>query len=183
MSSGSEEPKAGPVDLAVGVSKVFKGWIVGLAFVAVLVLVLNWGANLPDNPSFADETSTTVAGATFEDGRVAVGAQCLDVQVADTPEERAQGLKHRDNLGNYRGMVFVFDSMGTRGFTMSEVKFPLTIGFYDEAGLRVDAQDMEPCPAGSVSCPTYTSRAPFKNALEVAKGQLPEGNLVLTCPT
>lgn len=180
--SSSDEPKAGPVDLAVGVSKVFKGWIIGIAFMVVLAGGLAWGANLPLDPTFVDATSTTSAGQTFSDSRISVGEQCLDVQVADTPEERAQGLKNRDSLGNYQGMVFLFDSMGVRSFTMSEVRFPLTIGFYDDAGVRVDAQDMESCPEGSASCPTYTSKAPFRNALEVGKGQLPEGTLALSCP-
>lgn len=176
----TDKTKAGPVDLAVGVSKIFKGWIIGLASLALLVVALNWGANLPDNPSFADEASA--AGPAFTDGRVAVGDQCLDVQVADSPDERAYGLKNRDSLGRYQGMVFVFDNTNTRSFTMSEVRFPLSIGFYDDAGVRVDAQDMEPCPEGSATCPTYTSAAPFRNALEVAKGQLPEGALALSCP-
>lgn len=179
-----DDSKAGAVDLAVGVSKVFKGWIVGMLFLVILLGGLAFGANIPENPSFADlvSSSTTAPGQTFEDGRVLVGDQCLDVQVAKTPEQRQQGLKHREDLGRYAGMVFLFDNMNTRGFTMSEVKFPLTIGFYDDSGNRVDVQDMEPCATGSVSCPTYTSKAPFRNALEVAKGKLPEGALALTCP-
>lgn len=119
---------------------------------------------------------------TWEEREIAVGIRCLRIQVADTPEKQGQGLRGRDSLGELDGMLFPFDSTGQRAFTMSGVKFPLTIGFYDDAGNRVDALDMEPCSDDEGSCPLYQSKAPFRTALEVAKGQLPEGSYVPTCP-
>jgi hypothetical protein len=41
---------------------------------------------------------------------------------------------------------------------------------------------MQPCPEGATDCPTYgTSKGPFKNALQVGVGQLPDGPLSGTC--
>lgn len=119
---------------------------------------------------------------TWQEREIAVGVRCLRIQVADTPEKQGQGLRGRDSLGELDGMLFPFDSTGQRAFTMSGVKFALTIGFYDDAGHRVDALDMEPCSDDEGSCPLYQSKAPFRTALEVAKGQLPEGSYVPTCP-
>lgn len=179
------EPTARPRDLAVGLSKILRPWLVGLGLVGVVAVALALGANRPADPSFAGEagsTSTTAAGPGFEERRILVGESCQFVQVASTPEQRGQGLKDRDDLGSYDGMLFEWDSTGNRGFTMSGVRFPLTIGFYDDAGTRVDALDMEPCPEDAEQCPTYSSGSPFRNALEVAQGQLPEGPLGGSCP-
>lgn len=176
------EPKAGPLDLAVGMGKAFRPWFVGLLVAVVAVAILAYGANRPADPTFVDAnagTTTTTSGLEFEQRRILVGDRCLTVEVADTQEKRAQGLKNRDSLGEINGMLFLFEQPVMAAFTMSEVKIPLTIGFYDDAGVRVDSLDMEPCPSGSASeCPRYESKQAFRNALEVERGQLPEGALV-----
>lgn len=179
------EAKAGPIDLVVGMGNAFRPLVVGVLIVGVLVGILLFGANRPADPTFVDAASgdgTTTSGLTFSQRRILIGDRCLRVQVADTPEERAQGLKNRDSLGEFNGMLFQFQETTMSAFTMSEVRFPLTIGFYDETGVRVDAQDMEPCPKGGSECPLYRSKAPYRNALEVARGQLPEGPFVGDCP-
>jgi uncharacterized membrane protein (UPF0127 family) len=182
----SGEPAARPRDLVVGLSKVLQPWFVGLLVVGVVLLVLALGANRPADPSFADEAAgptATTPGVTFEARRIMVGDRCLNVQVATTPEQKAQGLRNRDSLGAFNGMLFEFEAMGDRAFTVVDVRLPLTVGFYDEAGNRVDALDMQPCPEGSTGCPTYAStKGPFKNALQVGLGQLPEGALGGACP-
>lgn len=184
---------AGPVEVVTGLSRAYKGVLVGVGFVLVFVLILLWGSNRPANPTFLDATTTqsTAAGPQFAEKRIGVGPSCLRVLVADTKEKRSQGLRNRPSVDPYDGMIFEFpdvlagggmmDATKTR-FTMSGVEFPLTIGFYDEAGTRVDAVDMEPCSAGDGSCPSYGSQADFKTALEVPKGKLPDGPLT-ACPS
>ena len=183
-----EAAPARPLDLAVGMTKAFRPWLWGLAMVGAFVVVLLLGANRPANPTFVESHSSssaspTTSGSDFPERKIAVGARCLRVQVADTPERRAKGLKNRPNLGKFDGMLFEFDhTVSQTFFTMSEVSFPLTIGFYDEAGLRVDAEDMEPCSGTNSTCPKYGSRSAFKSAVEVPKGKLPDGPLVPVCP-
>lgn len=152
-------------------------WAGSAAALAVVILpVAVLPALLQANRSGGEEM-------TWEERNIAVGVRCLRIQVADTPQKQGQGLRDRDSLGEYDGMLFPFDSTSDqRAFTMSGVKFALTIGFYDDAGHRVDALDMEPCSDDEGSCPLYRSKAPFRAALEVAKGQLPEGSYVPTCP-
>jgi uncharacterized membrane protein (UPF0127 family) len=178
---------AGAVEVVTGLSKAYKTWLVGMGFVLTFVLILLWGSNRPANPTFADETassSTTVPGPAFAEKKVGVGASCLRVLVADTPEKRAQGLRNRDNIDGFDGMVFEFGQAmnheKTR-FTMSDVRFPLTIGFYNESGIRVDATDMELCPGTDGSCPSYGSKEAFNTAIETPKGKLPDGPLT-ACP-
>ncbi|HYH49223.1 MAG TPA: DUF192 domain-containing protein [Acidimicrobiia bacterium] len=184
---------AGPVEVVTGLSRAYKGVLAGAAFVAVFVLILLWGSNRPANPTFLDArtTQSTAAGGGFAEKRIGVGPSCLRVLVADTKEKRSQGLRNRESIDPYDGMIFEFPDVLADGgqmdhtktrFTMSGVKFPLTIGFYDEAGARVDAVDMEPCSADDGSCPSYGSQADFKAALEVPKGKLPDGPLT-GCPS
>jgi uncharacterized membrane protein (UPF0127 family) len=152
------------------------GAVLAVALVALFVV---------DRPlvGFGAGSSSDGGEVTFEEREIAIGVRCLRVQVAETPEQKHQGLRGRDSLGEFDGMLFPYESSSDqRAFTMSGVRFALTIGFYDDAGTRVDAVDMEPCPDDEASCPLYRSRAPFRTALEVAKGALPEGSYVPTCP-
>jgi uncharacterized membrane protein (UPF0127 family) len=184
----AEPAPAGPVEVVAGLSKAYKTWLAGMGFVVVFILILLWGANRPANPTFADTassgTATTAAGPAFGDKKVGVGTSCLHVLVADTPDKRVEGLRHRDNLAGYDGMIFEFGQTmnheKTR-FTMSDVKFPLTIGFYNESGLRVDTADMALCPGSDSSCPSYGSKDNFNTAIETPKGKLPDGPLT-ACP-
>jgi uncharacterized membrane protein (UPF0127 family) len=184
----AQETPAGPVEVVKGLSKAYKAWLAGIGFVIAFILVLLWGANRPPNPTFLDTASsgktTTSAGLALGEKKVGVGSSCLRVLVADTPDKRAQGLRHRDNLNGHDGMLFEFgqtmDHEKTR-FTMSDVKFPLTIGFYDQSGLRVDAADMMPCSGSDSSCPSYGAKANFNSAIETPKGKLPDGPLT-ACP-
>src|SRR5687768_10451941 len=179
---------AGAVEFVTGLSKAYKAWLVGMGLVVAFVMVLLWGTNQPANPTFADAasaSSTTAPGPQFAEKKVGVGASCLRVLVADTPEKRAQGLRDRENIDGFDGMIFEFGQTmnheKTR-FTMSGVKFPLTIGFYNESGLRVDATDMEPCSGNDGECPSYGSKEAFNTAIETPKGKLPDGPLT-ACPT
>jgi uncharacterized membrane protein (UPF0127 family) len=190
----AHQAPAGPVEVVTGLSRAYKAWLAGIGFVAVFVLILLWGANRPANPTFLDASTTesTAPGVQFAEKKIGVGASCLRVQVADTKEKRSQGLRNRENLDGYDGMVFEFpdvlqqqgqlmDHTRTR-FTMSGVKFPLTIAFFDESGLRVDAVDMEPCTGTDGNCASYGSKGDFKVALETSKGKVPDGPLV-ACPS
>jgi uncharacterized membrane protein (UPF0127 family) len=187
----AHQTPAGPVEVVTGLSRAYMGVLAGVGFVAVFVLLLLWGANRPADPSFADTTATTVAGPAFAEKKIGVGASCLRVQVADTRDKRSHGLRFRDGMDGFDGMVFEFpdvlpgpgvmDHTKTR-FTMSDVKFPLTIGFYDEAGLRVDRVDMETCSGADGQCPSYGSQGGFRTAIETPKGKLPDGPLT-ACPS
>jgi uncharacterized membrane protein (UPF0127 family) len=183
---------ARPVEVVTGLSRAYKTWLAGIGFVVVFVLILLWGSNRPANPTFADQTTaSTAAGPAFAEKKIGVGASCLKVQVADTREKRSHGLRNRADMGGFDGMTFEFpdvlpgpgmmDHTKTR-FTMSDVKFPLTIGFYDESGLRVDAVDMEPCSGTDGTCPSYGAKGDFRTAIETQKGKLPDGPLT-ACPS
>jgi uncharacterized membrane protein (UPF0127 family) len=110
---------------------------------------------------------------------IAVGEERLRVVIADDEGERYQGLREISDLGPYDGMLFIYDDVDTRSFTMSTVPVALQIGFYDERGRRVNSFRMEPCPSG-IDCTSYPSEVPFRYALETFAGELPDGGLGVT---
>lgn len=121
----------------------------------------------PAREPFPDSTETTIA----------VGGEPFAVVLADESGERYQGLREREDIGPYDGMLFVFDAPSRSSFTMSTVPVPLDIGFYDADGKVVDRLLMKPCPDSQSRCPLYTPKGEFTYALETLEGDLPEGAL------
>lgn len=94
----------------------------------------------------------------------------LDIEIADSAEERAYGLMYRKWLHPEKGMAFMFPTDSSGGFWMANCLIPLSIAFYDSTGTIVSILDMEPCePQGSTNCPTYNPNATYRGALEVNK--------------
>jgi uncharacterized membrane protein (UPF0127 family) len=108
---------------------------------------------------------------------LAVGGRCLRVVVADEVAERVQGLRARDDLGGYDGMLFVYDEPTTGTFTMSTVRVALDIGFYESSGAPVSRRQMTPCPRAEKDCPSYSAGSSYQYALETLSDALPPGEL------
>ncbi len=121
----------------------------------------------PATDPFPQLTETTVR----------VGETSMNVVIADDVDERGQGLRERETIGGYDGMLFVYAEDSTNTFTMSTVPVPLDIAFYDADGRVVDRLRMEPCDGTDAGCPSYQSSAPFRYALETLAGDLPDGQL------
>jgi uncharacterized membrane protein (UPF0127 family) len=96
----------------------------------------------------------------------------VDVEEADSPAERGQGLMGRTSLGDNEGMIFTFgdvtDGPVTSEFWMKDTLIPLSVAFWDEDGRIVGIRDMDPCTDDP--CPTYSSPEPYVGALEVNDG-------------
>ena len=67
----------------------------------------------------------------------------LEVEIAETLEERERGLMGRTELPQDAGMLFVLRERGP-GFWMKDVPIPLSIAFIEECGQIVDILDMRP---------------------------------------
>jgi len=115
--------------------------------------------------------------ANLTETEIDVGDQRLSVVLADDDAERGQGLRERETIGEYDGMLFAYTEDAEISFTMSTVPVPLDIGFYDASGRLVNRLRMEPCAGTESVCPSYPSGGPFRYALETLAGDLPEGEL------
>lgn len=109
--------------------------LVAVVFAVVLAVAL--GAPAVDAPTGQNQSGSTVvaeATVTFsdEDG-TELGT--VRVAVADTPEERYQGLSNTEPLPPDTGMLFVYDSEAERTFVMREMNYPIDMVFVGADGL------------------------------------------------
>jgi uncharacterized membrane protein (UPF0127 family) len=115
----------------------------------------------------SDPNATATLSIRTDDGPVS-----LDVQVADTPDERQTGLMGRESLRQYDGMAFLWEEPVVSSFWMKDTLIPLSIAFWDDAGRIISILDMDPCTEDP--CPSYGPDEPFVGAVEVDRGALEE---------
>ena len=104
--------------------------------------------------SEADETVT-----------VSMGGEEFVLEIADSPEERRQGLMNRKSLGENRGMLFVFSYDEKLSFWMKDTQIPLSIAYIAKDGTIKEIKELEPYSLRPVES-TYSVRF----ALEVNRG-------------
>ena len=83
-------------------------------------------------------------GRPVEKIEISLKGERFVVEVARTDEERRQGLKYRDRLGEREGMIFVFESDQRLSFWMEDTRVPLSIAFLSKSGEILQIADMEP---------------------------------------
>ncbi|MDR7521272.1 MAG: DUF192 domain-containing protein [Armatimonadota bacterium] len=95
----------------------------------------------------------------------------IQVEIARTPEARAQGLMSRTALPEDAGMLFVFEQDGRWGFWMKNTLIPLSIGFIDSRWRLLEILDMDVAP-DPVQGPfaIYEPAQAYRYALEVNQG-------------
>ena len=138
------------------VSAIFSGIPMLLATVAVVFVIV---------------VSGCLSGVDISTGKgtVCFGERCFDVEIADTPEERAIGLMHRDDLGQDKGMLFIFEDSGVFPFWMKNTLIPLDIIWISQDNVVVYiSRDTRPCIADP--CPSVNPRKVALYVLEVNGG-------------
>jgi uncharacterized protein len=135
--------------------------------VAVLLLASACGGSGDggSEPRTSDGSSYERATALIDTGDDSV---ILDVEVADSDEERQRGLMFREELPKDEGMAFIFFEPSAGGFWMKNTLIPLSIAFFDRDGTIVAILDMSPCK--KEPCPVYEPGVPYWGALEVNRG-------------
>ncbi|MBS3803262.1 MAG: DUF192 domain-containing protein [Oleiphilaceae bacterium] len=96
----------------------------------------------------------------------------IDIEVADSPAKRQQGLMGRKNLGTHDGMLFVYDRLQppSTAFWMYRTHLPLDIAYIGPNDQILAINAMTPCTAGAHECPKYPAGVSFNKALEMNRG-------------
>jgi uncharacterized membrane protein (UPF0127 family) len=118
------------------------------------------------------ETQAPPGAPEFPSGKLLIDmgadSRLIDVEIAETDEQRAYGLMNRDELEADRGMVFVYFENTSGGFWMKDTRIPLSIAFFDVDGRILEILDMAPCRRES--CKVYAPGVTYRGALEVNQG-------------
>ena len=102
---------------------------------------------------------------------VELAGRRIPVELADTPESRAQGLMYRDRLAPGHGMLFIHDRQEPQAYWMKNTRIALDILYFDSARRLVSQQrGAEPC-RNPRACPIYPSDAPARYVLELNAGE------------
>lgn len=84
------------------------------------------------------------------------------VEIADSPDKRAQGLMFRSSMAPDRGMLFLFPEQGDQTFWMKNTLISLDIFWLDESGTILHLEPNVPiCTRQDDGCPRY--QAPHKS--------------------
>jgi len=104
------------------------------------------------------------------------GVVKVNVERADTLEERAKGLMFRKQLGKNSGMLFVFDEEDYVTFWMKNTLIPLDMIFISANGtINEIKENVQPCLKDP--CELYPSLHPSKYVLEVNANFSKENNV------
>jgi uncharacterized membrane protein (UPF0127 family) len=97
--------------------------------------------------------------------QLTAGEHQIQVYVARTEEERAQGLMFRRDLPANEGMLFMCEECAVQKFWMKDTPLPLSIAFLEEDGTILKIADLEPHDLDGES-----SEHPVRYILEVNQG-------------
>lgn len=103
---------------------------------------------------------------------VSFNGELIGLEVAQTSEQRALGLMHRDSLDSNRGMLFSFGMPRYTRFWMQNVVIPLDMIFLREGEIQAIYEAVPPCTASP--CPTYGPQTPVDSAIELRGGRVAE---------
>ena len=143
----------------------------------VVVVIVAAVANQPADPYLVDQAAPApVEGfgqiAFRVEGPTGSAAERCAL-LAESAEQRTRGLMNRTDLAGHDGMIFRFEADTSGSFWMKDTPLPLSIAWFDSSGAFVSSTDMEPC-LNRPSCPTYSAAGPYRFALEVPQGALPD---------
>tara|TARA_R110002074_G_scaffold103818_2_gene224072 strand:+ start:315 stop:791 length:477 start_codon:yes stop_codon:yes gene_type:complete len=95
-----------------------------------------------------------------------INADSFTVELAISPEQRARGLMWREQLGDDRGMLFVYPRSGDHRIWMKNTLIPLRVIWIDDSFRVISMQRLEPCKYSP--CPSYSAQQSSRYILEIA---------------
>jgi uncharacterized protein len=98
----------------------------------------------PSTPPASSTRSAELDEYGFHTAQIHIGTETLDVELAETHQEHAKGLRFRQTLAENAGMLFVFPAPQRVSFWMKDASIPLSIAFIQSDGKIVQIRPMQP---------------------------------------
>ena len=98
-----------------------------------------------------------------------LGSEVYQVEVAQTMEQRRQGLMFRQQLGPRQGMLFVYPQSGDHRIWMKNMLIPLQVYWIDANFSVIGVRRLEPCH--QAPCPVYSMYRESQYVLELGDYQ------------
>lgn len=155
--------------LAPFIRAEYAGYRVKKLLVLLFLLILGYGAYYVYTEYFKPEPSQPTVLKTTSN--VQIGDAIYQVELADTDNERSQGLSGRESLGANRGMLFIFDTKDLYAFWMKDMLFPIDIVWIEDAKI-VDLTENVPVPVTATYLPKYQPKSPVDKVLELEAGEI-----------
>lgn len=144
-----------PIRSSHGLAQVFSRHIAALCITCGLLMA----------GSLASAQSSPAPQLDLARTQLTAGMHRLDVQLAQTPDQRQIGLMWRKEMPQHEGMLFVFEQATVQCFWMRNTLIPLTAAFVDDDGTIVNLADMQPQKDDS-----HCSSKPVRFVLEMNQG-------------
>lgn len=109
-------------------------------------------------------------------GQIKINGKVINVDVAKTPEEQANGLSGWEKPADNQGMLFTFKDKRYRDFWMQGMKFPIDIIWLDDNKI-VDISKNVPRPTDANNLQIYHSQSEVNYVLEVMAGYADKNNI------
>jgi len=119
--------------------------------------------------------ATLLLGCTFANAQgsaqslpqitLSAGFHNISAEVAQTPDQRATGLMHRESMPPNHGMLFIFERPGQQCFWMKNTLLPLDAAFVADDGSIVNIERMKP-----KTLDAHCSAKPVRFVLEMNDG-------------
>ena len=127
-------------------------------------------------PAFDVAKAFVVEKLMVENKVIIIGESAVTIEIADSDEERKQGLSGRETLEAGNGMFFIFEKTGLHGIWMKDMNFPIDILWFDQYGELVHFKEH----ATPESYPdTFFPKSPALYVLEVPAGYVRDKNIKL----
>ena len=155
-----------------------------LGIVAAALFVISGCEKMQtEGPATVEDSGTTgnggidvqAPGSATAVATIVVGDTPFSVEIAETDEQKAQGLMNRESLPENAGMWFVFSQPVQEDFWMKDTLIALDIVFVDEDMKVIHIK--ENAPAKSVEI--ISSPAPYKYVLEINAGKIAEHGITV----
>ena len=114
---------------------------------------------------FAEKSNEYIGINVVQDPQFCFNGQCINLEIAQSDEERALGLMFRESLGKDEWMVFLFPKEDYHGMWMRNVRIPLDILWINKENKVVHIVSAPPCEEDD--CISYKSQELNSFAIEL----------------